>query len=139
MTEHLTQNAGLKTDAPCANRSSGFAGTCVRQASQQARQQAGQKIWRRLSLYAVVLIAAFILSISGPVQAQQIKTLEDAASEIRTRHEGAQILKAEPRVRSDGSKIFRFRLLTKDGMVKTIKIAPDSDRSGNGKTRKKKK
>lgn len=131
MTEYLTQKARPEADSQCANRPSGSA---VRSADGYIKQ----RIWRRLSLYVFVVAAALALSLSESVQAQQIKTLEDAASEVRARHEGAQILKAQPRVRSDGSKIFRFRLLTKDGMVKTIKISPDGEQPANDKTRKKK-
>jgi len=96
-------------------------------------------VLRRLSLYFFAIVAVTMLSFSEGAQAQKLFTLEEAASEVRERHEGARILKAEPKTRSDGSKVFRFRLLTSDGMVKTIRISADSDRSGNEQSRRKKK
>ncbi len=104
---------------------------------ERAKRLTMRKSGSRLALYAVVAVAISFMTFTDAARAQQITTLEQAASEVRSRHKGAQILKAEPRVRSDGSKIFRFRLLTKDGMVKTIKISSDADRSGKDNSRKK--
>jgi len=92
-----------------------------------------------------VIAALATLSLSDSAVAQGPSTLEEAASEIRASHKGARILKAEPKTRSDGSKVFRFRLLTRDGVVKTIRLSPDADAdtaaksAGDEQRRKRKK
>jgi len=103
-----------------------------------ARARVSELVCGRITVYVFAAAAIAMLSFSGNATAQGIKTLEEAATEIRASHEGARILKAEPKTRSDGSKVFRFRLLTRDGMVKTIKIESDNA-TGDGKPRRKKK
>jgi len=85
-----------------------------------------------------LVVAALCLTVFAvaPVHANDDDmSMDDAVSMVRSQYKGARILKAEPRLRDDGSQIYRFRLLTSDGMVKTIRIRANN-KSGDKRSNK---
>jgi len=76
----------------------------------------------------ILLLAALLLAATAPAQAAKNK--QDAARQAARQNDNAKVLSVKEQKQADQSE-YRVKVLTKDGVVKTVRVPKDKDKDRN--------
>jgi uncharacterized membrane protein YkoI len=76
-------------------------------------------------LLHIALFSALLLAIAAPAEAA--KTKEDAARQAARQNDNAKVLSVKEQKQNNKSE-YRVKVLTKDGVVKTVRVPKDKNR-----------
>jgi len=89
------------------------------------------KTWKSALPGAVLALTMSLgLTVSFPGSAHaQAASLEEATDQIKEIHPGCRVLRADTIVRDNGEKVYRLKVLTEDGTVKTVRVEASDENS----------
>jgi len=86
------------------------------------------KTWKsaRLGVVLALLLGVGLSGAWSPAHAQAA-SLEEATSQVKDVHPGCRILRADTIVRDNGDTVYRLKVLTSNGTVKTVRVRSSDD------------